>query len=100
MKITSVVHKGFYNALTSDATLFVDGALASSMAAVGKGHEHFNFGLFQVNSNTLASNVWAPLAQLGCNTVGSFYCTTQIEDGSGGSLNALMAVGLRVLTLP
>ena len=100
-KISSVTRKGFYNALTSDATLFVDGVLSSSTSALqGKGDDqHVGFGLFKVHVHSLASRIAAPLIHFGCSKVNSFFCTTQVDDGSGGSSNVLIGSARAVLAL-
>jgi len=101
-KISSVTRKGFYNALTSDATLFVDGVLASSTSTLQeKGDDqHIGFGFFKVHVHTLASWVAAPLIRFGCSKVNSFFCTAQVDDGSGGSLNVLVGSARAVLKFP
>lgn len=91
-KVLSVTHKGFNNAFTSDATLFVDGVLASSVMAINDGGDiHVNFGMFKVHGHTLISRFGAPLIHALCSRVNSFYCDAQVEDGSGGTLNQLVA---------
>ena len=99
-KIDMVKRDGFYNVLTSDATLFVDGLLASSMTELNKeGKKHISFGPFQVHAHTFVS--WlTPLLHIGCNKIDSFYCETQVNDGSGGALNLVISSGRFILGLP
>ena len=99
-KVDIVKRNGFYNALTSDATLFVDGLLASSMTELNKeGKKHISFGPFQVHAHTFVS--WlTPLLHIGCNKIDSFYCETRVNDGSGGTLNLVISSGRFILGLP
>ena len=84
-KISSITCKGFYNALTSDATLFVDGVLASSTSTLQvKGDEqHARFGLFKTHVHALVSCVGAPSVHFGCSKVKSFLFTAHVDDGYG-----------------
>ena len=98
---SSITRNGFYNALTGDGTLIVDGILASSNTALNEeGEEYVNFGPFKVHVHTLVSSIGAPLVQLGCSKVSSFFCKTQVDDGSGGTLNVLISSGRFILSLP
>ena len=97
-KIASVDRDGFYNALTYDATLFVDGVLASS-ADAGKEKEHINFGPFQVNMHTSAQ-ISAPVMHAVCTKLTSFFCKSQVDDGMGGIMNLWISNGNFIFTLP
>jgi len=101
VKVSSVTRTGFYNALTKDATLYVDGLLASSNSALNEeGDELIQFGPFLVHVHTLVRRLGAPLNNALCNNVNSFFCETQVDDGSGGTFNILIGAANTILTLP
>ena len=100
-KVSSIERVGFYNALTYDATLYVDGLLASSNSALNKeGDELIQFGPIQVHVHSIVKWVGAPLNNAMCLNVNSFFCETQVDDGSGGTLNILIGAANMILTLP
>ena len=101
IKVSSVTRDGFYNALTRDATLFVDGLLASSTTVLSKEDDELvQFGPFQVHVHTLVSRLGAPLNNALCNKVNSFFCETQVDDGFGGSYNISIGAANVIVTLP
>eukprot|EP00956_Cyclotella_meneghiniana_P020248 scaffold35457_cov62-Cyclotella_meneghiniana.AAC.1 len=99
-KIESVVREGLYSFVTSDATLFVNGVLASSMTSLDNAGEivSFDFGLFSVHAHTFGSWIYAPMMQFGCSKIGPFYCS-EVDDGSGGSMHVFAAGGKAVLEM-
>ena len=98
-KVSSITREGLYSPLTGDATLFVDGVLASS-TSVYQGNERVSFGPFQVNIHTLASWIGAPVMQKVCTKMSRFSCDTQVDDGFGGSLNVWMGISKSIFLLP
>ncbi len=100
-EVKTITRDGFYSPLTGDATLFVNGILASSGSAESgteDGFENVNFGPFKINLHSLSSWIAAPLMNIGCNLVNSFFCETQVEDGEGGSYNLMISSSLGILT--
>lgn len=98
-KVSDITRNGLYSPLTGDATLFVDGVLASS-TSVYQGNEHVSFGPFQVNIHTLASWIGAPVMQAVCTKMARFSCDTQVDDGFGGTLNVWMGISKSIFMLP
>jgi hypothetical protein len=96
-KIESVVREGLYTFVTSDATLFVNGVLASSMTTLDPAGKvvSFGFGVFKVHVHTLAARIYAPLMQFGCSKIDAFYCS-QVDDGTGGTMHIFAAAGKNV----
>lgn len=84
MKIAHVVRQGSFAAMTKDATHFIDGVLASSIA-VDAGDEYFRVGPLKIHLHTAYSRVAAPLNHAYCRTINPFLCQTLVEDGTGGS---------------
>ena len=99
-KIASVDRDGFYNAFTYDATLFVDGVLASSVAGLTeKEKAQINFGPLQVHPHTSAQ-IGAPVMHAVCTKLTSFFCKSQVDDGMGGIMNLWISNGNFIFTLP
>lgn len=108
-EITSVTRDGFFTPLTADATLFVDGILASSMpdateyvdASIANLHPNYlNFGLFKVHIHTFMGSVIAPLFHAVCTKLDSKHCESQVDDGNGGTYNILIDTGRILLGSP
>jgi len=88
-KIATVTRKGFYNPLTSDATLMVNGLLTSSAAV----HNDSEAQYLHTISKTVAA-----LMQAGCK-INPFFCDTQV-DVEGDSKNVILHWIILVRTLP
>mmetsp|Transcript_44950 Transcript_44950/g.94311 ORF Transcript_44950/g.94311 Transcript_44950/m.94311 type:complete len:539 (+) Transcript_44950:124-1740(+) len=107
-KIDTVRREGFVTPLTKDATLVVDGILASSTSDVAEyvldadksDPNNINFGLFKVHIHTLMSKFIGPLTNLVCTKIDSFVCEAPRQDGYGDSMARLMEAGVVVLNMP
>jgi len=90
--ITKVMRDGIFTPLTGDATLYVDGVLASSVGD-NPGDEYLYFGPLKLHTHIFVSRVAAPLIRSLCNNVASKHCETHVDDGYGGKLNILINSG-------
>jgi len=75
-----------------EATLYVDGVLASSVGD-NPGDEYLYFGPLKLHTHIFVSRVAAPLIRSLCNNVASKHCETHVDDGYGGKLNILINSG-------
>lgn len=105
-KIKIVKRDGLFSPLTRDATLYVDGVLASSMVDANdllgpssSDANFLNFGFFKIHIHTFMSRAIAPLFHKLCSKVDSKHCETTVSDGEGGHRNMLMEAGIVILTL-
>jgi hypothetical protein len=98
-KIDVVMRNGFYAPLIFDATLYVDGILASSMVDANKFRDFLNFGFFKIHIHTFMSRAFAPLFHKLCSKVDSKLCETRVSDGEGGTFNILIQAGIVILNL-
>jgi hypothetical protein len=96
-KTESVERDGYYGVLTSDATHFIDGILASSTT---EKDADFQFGPFKMHIHTFQGRIYAPLTHALCKHASSYLCTTEVEDGEGGQYNVLIKLGTLLLELP
>jgi len=90
--ITTVMRDGIFTPLTGDATLYVDGVLASSVGD-NPGEVYLYFGPLKLHTHFFLSRVVAPLILSLCNNVASKHCETHVDDGYGGKLNILINSG-------
>eukprot|EP00578_Thalassiosira_sp_NH16_P002173 CAMPEP_0181137312 /NCGR_PEP_ID=MMETSP1071-20121207/33642_1 /TAXON_ID=35127 /ORGANISM="Thalassiosira sp., Strain NH16" /LENGTH=485 /DNA_ID=CAMNT_0023224065 /DNA_START=114 /DNA_END=1572 /DNA_ORIENTATION=- len=90
--ITTVMRDGIFTPLTGDATLYVDGVLASSVGD-NPGEVYLYFGPLKLHTHIFVSRVVAPLILSLCNNVASKHCETHVDDGDGGKKNNLILSG-------
>jgi len=88
-KIATVTRKGYVNLLTSDATLVVNGVLASSAAVQTDAEAQYLHAVLKMA---------APLFQVGCK-INPFFCDTQV-DVRGASMNIVVHLAVLVTKLP
>lgn len=100
-KITSIIRDGYFSPLTADATLFVNGILASSITEVAANNlRYLDFGLFEVHIHTFVGSVIAPLIHAFCSKIDSWHCKTGFDDGDGGSSSIWSATGRVIFRFP
>ena len=84
--------------MTSDATHFVDGILASSVTET----PDVQFGPLKLHVHTFFGRILAPLTYAMCEHVSTYLCTTEVDDGEGegGHYNVLIKLSVLVAELP